>query len=254
MLNKLLQSIGIGSARVDTILFDRSCVPGGTVQGEVRIYGGRAPQDIKSIYLSFMTDYEVEVDDRTSRCSVELAHVRLSDRFTVQAGQELTMPFNLMVPLCTPATLGKSRVWIRTGLDIKSAVDPQDHDALEVRPHPLVEAFIASARRLGFHLYQVDSEKAGYRNAGSGLPFVQEFEFKPVCGEFCGRLDELEAVFELNGSSARVMLQVDRRVRGLASFLSESMGLDESYTGFAYGASDLPHLDDMVAQAVRRYC
>lgn len=254
MLNKLLQSIGIGSAKVDTVLFDRTYTPGGAIEGEVRICGGSSAQDIETIDLAIMTDYEIEVDDHKVTRSVEVSRMHLTDRFTVQAGQELVMPLRIPVPLNTPASLGKSRVWVQTGLDIKSAVDPQDRDLLDVAPHPLVAAFLSSAERLGFRLHQVDSEKAGYRNAGTGLPFVQEFEFKPVSGEFRGRLDELEAVFSVSEAGVNVMLQVDRRVRGLASFLSESMGMDESYTGFFYAQADLPRLDALLADAVRRYC
>ena len=164
------------------------------------------------------------------------------------------MPFSIPVPLNTPVSIGKSQVWVQTGLDIKSAVDPQDRDPLEVRAHPLVDGFVVSAQRLGFRLYQVDCEKSDFRNAGNGLPFVQEFEFKTVGGEFHGRLDELEAVFLLSDAGARVMLQIDRRARGLASMLSESMGMDESYTSISYSQADLVRLDALLAAAIRRYC
>lgn len=39
MLNKLLRPIGIGSARVDTVLADSNVVPGGFLKGEVRSLG-----------------------------------------------------------------------------------------------------------------------------------------------------------------------------------------------------------------------
>ena len=254
MFNKLLRSIGIGSAKVDTILTNRTCVPGGTIQGEVRIYGGNAAQDIETIYLSLMTDYEIEVDDTKVHKTVDLGRVRLTDRFTVQANQELVMPFTLPIPLTTPVTMGKSVVWIQTGLDIKSALDPQDRDLLDVKPHPLVDAFLAAADRVGFRLYKVDSEKATYRHAGHPLPFVQEFEFRPYGGEFRGKLDEVEAVFQLTEAGAKVTLQIDRRARDLGSFFAEAAGLDESYTSFSYTQADLGNLDAMLANAIRRYC
>ena len=253
MLNKLLQSIGIGGARVDMLLATRTCVPGGVIEGEIRIYGGNAPQDVEAIHLSFMTEYEAESDDHAYTRSADLGSVRLTDRFCVQANQELTMPFSITVPLSTPATMGKSVVWVQTWLDIKSAIDPQDRDYLDVRPHPLVEAFIGAAGRLGFHLAEVDSEKTPYRMPGS-LPFVQEFEFKPYGGEFRGRLDELEAVFQVGEAGAHVMLQVNRRARGLGGHFAESMGMDETYVGFSYTQADLPRLDAMIADTVRRYC
>lgn len=254
MFNKLLQSIGIGSARVDTVLSDTVCVPGGSVAGEVRVYGGNAPQEIETIYLSLMASYEVEVDDAKVRRTADLNCIRLTDKFSVQANQELVMPFSIPVPLNTPVSAGKSQVWVQTGLDIKSAVDPQDRDPLEVRAHPLVDAFIAAAQRLGLRLYQVDCAKTDFRNAGNGLPFVQKFEFKTFAGEFHGKLDEVEAVFLLSDAGVRATLQIDRRVRGFASMLSESMGMDESYTTISYDQSDVARLDILLADTIRRYC
>lgn len=103
-------------------------------------------------------------------------------------------------------------------------------------------------------LQSVGIGSAQYRHAGNGLPFYQEFEFKPFNGEFRGRLDELEAAFSLTETGAVVTLQVDRAVRGLGSLLSESMGMDESYTSFAYTQADMPMLDQLLAKAIRPYC
>ena len=72
MLNKLLQSVGIGSAQVDTVLANTTCVPGGTLSGEVRIRGGNSAQDIETIYLSLVTDYQIEIDDTKCNRSVDL--------------------------------------------------------------------------------------------------------------------------------------------------------------------------------------
>lgn len=45
-----------------------------------------------------------------------------------------------------------------------------------------------------------------------------------------GRLDELEIVFlSQTEQSADILMQVDRRARGLGSFLSEAFETDESY-------------------------
>lgn len=254
MLNKLLRSIGIGSARVDTVLADSTAVPGGFLKGEVRITGGNAAQEIETISMALMTDYEIEIDDNTVKRSFELAKTRLCDRFVVQAGQELVIPFGIHVPLHAPVSMGKSKVWIQTGLDIKSALDPQDRDYVQIRPHALMEAFLHAADRLGFRLYEVDTEKASARFAQSILPFVQEFEFKPVSGEFRGRLDELEAVFSLTDERATVALQIDRRAQGLGGMIFESMGLDESYSRLSYGYSDLAILDKYLAETIRRFC
>ena len=251
MFGKLLRSIGVGGAKVDTIFQDTTCVPGGIIQGEVRIMGGNAQQDIESISISVCTQYEEEFDDHTYYQDVALLEERLCGRFTVQAGQEMSLPFSLQLPLNTPVTHGHCKVWVHTGLDIKGAIDPKDRDYLSVLPHPLVNEFFGAAERLGFRLREVDLEKSSHRN---GQVFKQEFEFKPVGGEFAGRLDEIEAEFKLSENQVSVRLQVDRRARGLIGAIAESLDMDESYTGFTYGPQDIAHLDQILADAIRRYC
>jgi sporulation-control protein len=177
----------------------------------------------------------------------------LTESFTIAANEDKVVPFQMKIPYEAPATLGRTRLWIQTGLDIKMAIDPQDKDFLEIQPHPLVTGFIDAAQRLGFQLRQVDCEKTPsyFKN---GLPFVQEFEFKPITGEFARKLDELEAVFQLTENEARVLLQVDRRARGFSSFLAESLNMDESFVKFSFKQSDLSTLDRTLGDMIRKYC
>lgn len=58
-VNKLLASVGIGSATVDTKIFRSELVPGEEVEGIVQIRGGNVEQQIDSIYLSLYTTYEL---------------------------------------------------------------------------------------------------------------------------------------------------------------------------------------------------
>ncbi len=253
MFDKLLSSIGIGAAKVDTRLAKKSYSVGETIEGEVYIKGGNVEQDIDKIYLTLMTDYEVEVDDRKVRRSVALDKILLTEPFTINPNEDKVVPFQIIIPYEAPVTLGSTRLWIQTGLDIKNAFDPQDKDFLEIQPHPLVSGFIDAASKLGFRLYKVDCEKAPsyFKN---GLPFVQEFEFKATTGEFARKLDELEAVFQLTENKAKVLLQIDRRARGFSSFLAESLNMDESYVNFSFDMSDLGSLDRTLADIIRKYC
>ena len=59
-VNKLLASVGIGSATVDTKIFRSELVPGEKVEGIVQIRGGNVEQEIDSIYLSLYTTYELK--------------------------------------------------------------------------------------------------------------------------------------------------------------------------------------------------
>lgn len=253
MFDKLLSSIGIGAAKVDTRLAKKSYTVGETIEGEVFIKGGKNEQDIDNIYLTLMTDYVVEVDDKKVRRSVALDKILLTERFTIASNEEKVVPFQIKVPYEAPVTMGSTRVWIQTGLDIKMAIDPQDKDFLEIKPHQLVREFIDAAGRLGFRLRQVDCEKTPsyFRN---GLPFVQEFEFKATSGEFARKLDELEAVFQLTENEARVLLQIDRRARGFSSFLAESLNMDESFVKFTFNKSDIGTLDRTLGDLIRKYC
>ena len=58
--NKVLASVGIGAATVDTKLESEQVVPGEDVQGIVEIQGGKVEQQINEIYLSIHTQYVKE--------------------------------------------------------------------------------------------------------------------------------------------------------------------------------------------------
>ncbi|MEU3878217.1 sporulation protein, partial [Streptomyces sp. NPDC029704] len=49
VFKKLLASLGAGGASVETVLFEENVVPGGVVQGEVRIQGGTVAQQIEGL-------------------------------------------------------------------------------------------------------------------------------------------------------------------------------------------------------------
>lgn len=83
---------------------------------------------------------------------------------------------------------------------------------------------------------------------------MQEFEFVATSGRFRGKLDELEVVV-LNKSEheAEVLLQIDRRARGLASFISEGLGADETKVGLTVTTSHLNNLEQELGDIIERY-
>ncbi|MGN1385385.1 MAG: sporulation protein [Bacillus sp. (in: firmicutes)] len=252
MFKKLLSSVGIGAAKVDTQLSKTNFIVGEKLEGIVLIQGGQVDQEIDSIYLSLFTEFEDEIDDKKITRTAVIEKFELLHAFTIAANEKKEIPFSFMIPYVTPATLGKTNVWVQTGLDIKMAVDPQDRDYIKINPHPLVTEFLQAVENLGFRLRKVDCEKApvALRNR---VPFVQEFEFKPYRGEFAGRLDELEAVFTVSEQQVDVLLQVDRRARGFGGFLAEALEMDESYVRFSYSRADVPSLSETIAGIIRRY-
>ena len=42
----------------------------------------------------------------------------------IPANENREIPFSFQLPYETPLTYGKSKVWIKTGMDIKNALDP----------------------------------------------------------------------------------------------------------------------------------
>lgn len=223
-LNRMMASIGIGSATVDTRLESARVRAGEEVRGVVQIRGGSLPQQVSQTYIHLMTQYRRERDDRQVRETVTVDRFLVSDPFTIGPGEFREVPFAFRLPDDTPTTVGRTQVWLKTGLEVPSAVDPTDQDHLAVLPHTHAQVVLDAIERLGFRLRQAECEYS--RRLGSRLPFIQEFEFVPT-GQFRGRLDELEAVLFPHPRGVDVMLEVDRRARGLSGLLEEAFAADE---------------------------
>lgn len=235
MFKKLLASVGIGTAQVDTRLFSDSLVPGEMVEGEVHIVGGEIAQEIDEIYIYVITHYERETNDSKVKEECVLLKYRLSERLSLQAKQKQVIPFSFQLPYETPLTMGRQPVYLRTGLDIKNAIDPGDSDFIEVLPHPLMAKVLDAVKQLGFQLFKVDCEYNRY--VGRSFPFVQEFEFRPT-GEYRSRLEELEVMFFLKEDELEVMMEVDKRARGFLGAFEEAFNLDERYVRFRLSHAD----------------
>lgn len=229
MFKKLLAKVGIGAATVDTRLYNDALVPGEIIEGEVYITGGDVSQDIDDIYISVVTQYKREVEDNTVTEECKLLKYCLSERFSLQPKEKKIIPFSFPIPEETPLTIGNQPVYLRTGLDISTAIDPKDTDYIQVYPHPLMQLVLDALENLGFQLYKVDCEYNSH--FGGRYPFVQEFEFRPI-GKYQGYLDELEVIFSLYSDELEVFLEIDKRARGFGGFLAEAFDMDERYIRF----------------------
>jgi sporulation-control protein len=253
LFNKALASIGIGSAQVDTKLEADKVTPGGEIRGVVHIKGGNTEQRVDEIYLGLNTSYLKESNDRKFNVPVVIDRFRLNEPFSIGTGETKDIPFSFVLPLDVPISIGRTKIWVTTALDIKNAVDPSDKDYLQVIPDRLMDSVLNVVEDLGFRLREADCEQAPYR-LRKRLPFIQEFEFVPVMGSFRGRLDELELVFfPVSDNETEVFMQVDRRARGLGGFLSEALEMDESNIRFSVTTSDLPGLRQKLDSIINRY-
>lgn len=73
--------------------------------------------------------------------------------------------------------MGKTKVWVHTGLDIPKSLDSGGRDDIEVFPELKVKALFRALEELGFVLCKAECQEAETSVRG-GPPFVQEFELK----------------------------------------------------------------------------
>lgn len=223
----MLAGFGIGAVQVNTRLQNFTLAPGETLHGVVEICGGNVAQGITDLAVAIEMQYKREVNDATIWETYRLTHQRLSDPLVVQPGEFRTFPFALILPPTTPLSVGHAQVQLRTKLAVPNAVDPGDTDAIFVQPHPLMQQVFDALETLGFRLYRAECVHS--RRPHHGVPFVQEFEFRPV-SVYRQDVEEIELRFHLHPNGLHVMLEVDKRERGLRGLLADAYDLNERRT------------------------
>ncbi|WP_174733006.1 sporulation protein [Mesobacillus harenae] len=253
IFNKVFASVGIGSAQVDTKLEKDVFVPGEEIEGLIEVRGGKTEQEIDGIYLSLYTSYIKEQDDKKYTSTVVLDRFRITELFTIKPQEIKSIPFSFTLPLDAPLTLGRTKIWVTTGLDIKNAIDPTDKDYIRVIPNQLMSAVFTALEGIGFRLREADCKEAK-RGMRRRLPTIQEFEFVPYAGAFRGKLDELELVFSASDKDhIELFLQVDRKARGLGGFLSEALETDETNVRLTVDTSDIPVMKQKLESVIKKY-
>ncbi|MEU1675569.1 sporulation protein [Streptomyces roseifaciens] len=237
---KLLASLGAGGASVETVLFEENVVPGGIVQGEVRIQGGSVAQEIQGLSIGLQARVEVEGDDSEYKQDVEFTRMQLGGAFEVQAGAVHSVPFGLEIPWETPVTTFLGRhltgmdVGVTTHLAIARAVDSGDLDPVNVHPLPAQQAILDAFGQLGFAFKGADLERGQIRGTRQQLPFYQEIEFRAP-SQYRG-LNEVELSFVADDREMDVVLEMDKK----PGLFSEGSDTYRSFTVdlHAYGQTD----------------
>lgn len=93
LFNKIFSSIGIGSARVDTKLSTDRLKAGEKVTGVVEIVGGNMEQQIDEIYLSVMTTYIKEFNDRNINKQATIEKMKIVEPFRLVAMKDVKFRF-----------------------------------------------------------------------------------------------------------------------------------------------------------------
>lgn len=256
MFKRMLASAGIGAATVNLMLHQDVVNAGDMITGVVRIQGGRVAQKVDDVYAFVMTRYVKEQNDSKVKVDATVAKFLLAGKFTVEAEQVYEFPVSFQIPLNTPVTMGRTPVWIQTGLDIKEAFDPQDRDQLQVNPHPNSMIILDAVNLLGFRTREISCEYSPHYSRSNGLPFVQEFEFVPT-SQFRNQLDELEIIFSPDNNGVDLLLQIDRKARGLSSLFAEALDMDESFVRVRFDRNQLAfganHVAGQLSEIIRKY-
>lgn len=237
---KLLASLGAGGASVETVLTEANVVPGGVVQGEVRIQGGSVDQQIEALSVGLQARVEVEGGDQEVKQDIEFTKQRLGGAFEVKAGAVHVVPFGLEIPWETPITsiagqqLHGMNIGVTTELEIARAVDSGDLDPISVHPLPAQQAILDAFLQLGFRFKSADMERGHIRGTRQRLPFYQEIEFQPP-QQYRG-LNQVELTFIADDREMDVVLEMDKK----PGLFSES---SDSYRAFKVGLNDFQGTD-----------
>lgn len=214
MFGKLKASLGIGAAKVDTVLESMSVVQGETLKGTVHIKGGEVEQQIDAINLKLCTEMKVESDESTSYQDFILAKLQAVQPFVIQPNEHKQVPFELRLDDETPITAlnahkNQCHVWVETTLDIDFAIDPKDRDFVDVRPLPVVAKILSAIEQAGFGMVKADVEKGFLRggNFSSKSGCYQEIEFRSN-GFISSK--EIELSFVLEGTTVHCLAEIDR--------------------------------------------
>ncbi|MFJ6567386.1 sporulation protein [Streptomyces sp. NPDC091292] len=230
---RMLASLGAGGASVETVLTEENVVPGGVVQGEVRIQGGSVNQEIQGLTVGLQARVEVEGNDQELKQDVEFTKERLGGAFELQAGAVHAVQFGLEIPWETPITnfagqrLHGMNIGVTTELEIARALDSGDLDPINVHPLPAQQAILDAFGQLGFRFKSADMERGHIRGTRQRLPFYQEIEFfSPQ--QYRG-LNQVELTFVADDREMDVVLEMDKKPglfsEGSDSFRSFTVGL-----------------------------
>jgi sporulation-control protein len=212
-MKRVLSSIGIGAATVDTVFPRTALSPGETVTADVELSGGEATQDIEGIYFSLKTRLSGGEDrERT------IGEFAVEEALTLEPDEERTIPVEVQVPRWTPLTKGGASVWFETGLDIDWAKDPTDEDRIDIQPGEYTAALFDAVDELAFALRATKLVETPYLD---DRPFAQEFDFRPTDERFGTELDDLEILILPRADDLRTFIEFDR-----VDEVAEAYGMD----------------------------
>ncbi|BCJ50128.1 hypothetical protein Asp14428_16030 [Actinoplanes sp. NBRC 14428] len=236
VFKKMLGALGVGGPSVDTVLSQPGAQPGAPLTGQVNLTGGSADAELEHITLGLVTRIEVESGGGDYGATGEFHRHPVSGPMRLAAGQQLSLPFELVLPWETPVTavygqpLRGMVMGVRTEVAIARAVDKGDLDPVQVHPLPVQQRILDAFAQLGFVFKGADLEYGRIAGVHQTLPFYQEIEYYPA-PHYAHGINEVELTFVTNPHAVDVVLEFDKR-GGMFSGGHDS-----------YGRYTVPHAD-----------
>ncbi|CAH9054515.1 Sporulation-control protein spo0M [Pseudoalteromonas holothuriae] len=219
MFKKILASVGIGAATVDTVLETEHLYPGQKFQAKIIIEGGDVSQQVSGLEMALMTRVKVENDDGHYFVNHVIETWKIGEQFDIASGQTKVIPFEARLHSETPITelnagYNHCHVWLETGLDIDLALDPTDRDTLHIYPNDAIKTCMSAMEKLGFGLVKADVEKGQLRasNFHTVSGCYQELEYRPHSKSLFG-IQEVELSFVPEAHRTHVLIELDRAFR-----------------------------------------
>ncbi|MGA5300976.1 sporulation protein [Nucisporomicrobium flavum] len=235
-LKRMLGAFGVGGPSVDTVLMSPDARPGAPLTGHVNLTGGSHDVEIEHISLALVTRVEVEGGSGEYGATGEFFHATVSGPTRLAKGEQLSLPFQIVLPWETPITtvygqhLRGMTMGVRTEVAVAKAVDKGDLDLIAVHPLPIQERILEAFARLGFQFKHADLEYGRIAGVHQTLPFFQEIEYYPP-DRYAHGINEVELTFVTNPHTVEVVLEFDKR-GGMFSGGHDS-----------YGRYTVPHAD-----------
>lgn len=211
-MRRVLASIGIGAATVNTVFPRTGFSPGDTATARVELNGGETTQEVQGFYFALKTRSNGGGTERV------IGKFTVDKTVTITPGEDRSFPVDIHFPLWTPITTGGVTVWLETGLTIDWAKDPTDEDHIEVSPGTHVTTLLAAVDDLGFTLRGAEFVDTPYLD---DRPFAQRFTFEPTTGEVAVGLDSIGITTVPRAEDLRVFFKFDQ-----ADQIADAHGLD----------------------------
>ncbi|MCY7485000.1 MULTISPECIES: sporulation protein [Paenibacillus] len=221
MFNRFLGSIGLGTAQIDTLLERGRYAPGEEARGIVKLRGGHVPHYVECLELVLITNYARQLDGRSERSYCELERYIVYESFSLGTNETKDVPFSIVLPNRVPLTIDNTPVWlmIDMGIERTCAIEPNDHDRIEIIPTVEQSIVIDGVNRLGFRLRAADCIHAP--RIGGRFPFVQQFEFVPT-SYFRGEIEEMELIFLAAEHQTELLVFLNGRARNVRGMLVDA--------------------------------